>query len=292
MRLRKKELGFCFLNFLLVTGTELTWGENAGLFSQSILRNRDGILRRIKNGPSEKIPEFFKFDPRSKQDPQDLDKLNQGIYNYILKNFGVEVTNPPSPIRLYPTEMQSYGSYRIKQKTLEGEYDIVVKQADDFIKNGFLKASELGIASKNAEFVESKYKIDPVNYTTTGYVISYYFDGKQLSNFVFDVDSLIKNQWIFESLGIKLAILKKEGVEYKERIDSNVLIDIKGRDLRILGYGNFGARDPVEQIYAFIYTYLLQELRKEKKEGFADSFWLIFKNAYNSQLPPEMHIRK
>ncbi|MCM8765908.1 MAG: hypothetical protein NC920_03575 [Candidatus Omnitrophica bacterium] len=274
MKVRKNWLGFCFLLFI----------------SQSIFIRGDEFLRRIRNDLPEKIPEFFKFDPRSGQEPQELRKLNQGIYEYILKNFGVRVVDPPKPIPLDPTEMSSYGSYRFKQRTDQGEYDIVVKQADVFIKEGFLKASELGIAPQNAEFVESKFEINPVRYETIGYVISYFFKGDKLSDFVFHVNRLLDNPWIFESLGIKLANLKKAGIEYRERIESNVLIDIEGKDLKIVGYGNFGARDPAEQIYSFINIYLKQELKRMDKEEFADAFWLIFKNAYNSQLPPEMRI--
>ncbi|MCM8779247.1 MAG: hypothetical protein NC898_03985 [Candidatus Omnitrophica bacterium] len=87
-----------------------------------------------------------------------------------------------------------------------------------------------------------------------------------------------------------MAILKREGIQYREGIESNVLINIKNKDLKIVGYGNFGARDPVEQIYSFINIYLRQELRRIGKEELAESFWLIFKNAYNSQLPPEMQL--
>ncbi|MDP8253658.1 MAG: hypothetical protein P9X27_04570, partial [Candidatus Kaelpia aquatica] len=90
------------------------------------------------------------------------------------------------------------------------------------------RASELGIAPESC-------------YIPLGYVVSSHFEGTELSDLVLHEDWIVSRDnysWLFAELGYLTAVLEKNGFDYSDWGEFNIIVNSDAREVRIIDFEN------------------------------------------------------
>ena len=145
--------------------------------------------------------------------------------------------------------VDSFGVYKLNVLTDKGIISLVVKPISKIEARYFLAASVIGVSPSPAVFIENE--LEDRNGYSEEYLIYRFFEGMKLSKICAQENAfkVIKdNLWIVEELGVKLASLKKAGIEYKDFVYYNTIVNLETRNLVIIDYGDRNCIDPFIQM--------------------------------------------
>jgi len=136
----------------------------------------------------------------------------------------IDVSSPvPSP----GADGERVRVYRFDVETDKGAVGIYLKWLEDDMEGErFEEASKLGIAPESY-------------YIPLGYVVSKHFEGVELSELVLQegwITSEDNYRWLFTELGRLTAVLDKNGINYNDWGEFNIIVNLNNRKVKIIDF--------------------------------------------------------
>jgi len=221
---------------------------------ETAVRRAENLRGKLEAQKSKAIIEFFQYrypkaiftsekEEQVQQDVQALEKVNFGIQDYALRLAGAKkITTVDRVVYLPPGDLTRAfrGADRIDLTTDRGPVSFVMKQVGLIEASRAQAASIAGVAPSNTEFIINPWK--RLNRESYGYLLYKYFAGKPLieleaEEWLTQTEGGEDNlEWIFRKLGQNAAMLDRKGIEFQDNPATNVLVNLKTKELVIIDY--------------------------------------------------------
>jgi len=181
-------------------------------------------------------PVFIHYNDRLKIDgntkvfnnQEEIDFINDEMEKFVLSITGANtIIDVSSPVPSPGADGERVRVYRFDVETDKGAVGIYLKWLEDDMEGErFEEASKLGIAPESY-------------YIPLGYVVSKHFEGVELSELVLQegwITSEDNYRWLFTELGRLTAVLDKNGINYNDWGEFNIIVNLNNRKVKIIDF--------------------------------------------------------